>query len=59
MGLNETRCDNVNRIQVAQEKDQCQSHLIMAAHLQGMKYVVYSLNQAEMITARSKYPKRN
>jgi len=59
MGLNETRCGNVNRSQVAQDKDQCQSHLIKAAHLQDMKDVVNSLNQAEMIIARSKYPRRN
>jgi hypothetical protein len=59
MGLNEIRCGNVNRIQVAQDKDQCQSNLIQAAHLQDMKDVVNSLNQAEIIIARSKYPKRN
>jgi hypothetical protein len=59
MGLNETRCGNVNRIQMAQDKGQCQSHLINAAHLQDMKDAVNSLNQAEMIITRSKYPRRN
>jgi len=59
MGLYETRCSNVNRIQVAQDKDQCQSHLIKALHLQDKKDMVNSLNQAKTIIARSKYPKRN
>jgi hypothetical protein len=59
MGLNETRCGNVNRIQVAQDMDQCQSHSIKTAHLQDMKDVVNSLNQVEMIIERSKYPKIN
>lgn len=42
MGLTETKCGNVNRIQVAQDKDKGQSHLIKAAQLQDMKDVVNS-----------------